>query len=89
MQDSCNPFTNSATFAEASLLATPSSLVSNQLLRTALEFSSWALEANTFISSSNLALICLTATNIPNPYSALSSNNEFAQDGPLPSWLQV
>ena len=41
------------------------------------------------IFSAILALICLTAKYIPYPNSALSSNNEFAQAGPLPSWLTV
>ena len=37
--------------------------------------------------SANLFLICLIPKNIPYPYSALSSNNELAQAGPLPSAL--
>ncbi|MPN39418.1 hypothetical protein SDC9_186946 [bioreactor metagenome] len=32
----------------------------------------------------SLSLIVLTAIAIPYPYSALSSNNELAQAGPLP-----
>ena len=30
------------------------------------------------------ARICLTPTAMPSPYSALSSNSEFAHEGPLP-----
>ena len=30
------------------------------------------------------SLICFAASSIPYPYSALSSNNEFAHAGPLP-----
>src|SRR3712207_5093904 len=44
---------------------------------------------NSLASPSTLLLSCVTARYIPYPYSALSSNSEFAQDGPLPSWFTV
>jgi hypothetical protein len=82
-------FINSTTALLASTEASPLSLASNQLLNTVAPSSQQGLAASFCISSTNLALICSTAKYCPNPNSALSSNNEFAQDGPLPSWLTV
>ena len=52
----------------------------------------FSLEVSSFSKDNfccNSFRIALTAIRIPNPYSALSSNKEFAHAGPCPSILAV
>ena len=87
---SASQFSSAVTKAFAlSLVPTLSSLFSNQSFNTALVSSAILLSNATFTLSAILSLIALTPKNIPKPYSALSSNNEFAQAGPCPLWLTV
>ena len=80
---------NDFVFAEATFEASPSSLASNHASNASLAHPHISIVNRVCIVSSILFLICLVANIIPNPNSALSSNSEFAQDGPLPSWLVV
>src|SRR5690554_1661807 len=69
----------------AALDAFGSSFPSNHWLKASFNSSSIFNSTNSSINISSFSLIFLTATAIPYPYSALSSNKEFAQAGPLPS----
>jgi len=79
----------SITFLLASLDASPLFILAIQFSNTSLKDEASGIDINSCISSFILFLICLTPRYIPYPNSALSSNKEFAQAGPLPSWFTV
>jgi len=75
-------FKAALTFSALSLVPSLSSLFSSHSLKT--DLTSWLMSlSNAFsILLAILSLTALTPKYIPSPYSALSSNNEFAHAGP-------
>ena len=84
-----NPSKAATTLSALSLVPSPSSTFSTQALRASLASPSSNETIASLAKSTNLSLIAFAPKNIPNPNSALSSNNELAQAGPNPLWLVV
>ena len=75
------------TFSALSLVPSLSSLFSSHSLKTDFTSSLISLSRAFSILLAILSLTALTPKYIPSPYSALSSNNEFAHAGPWPFWF--
>ena len=83
-------FAASSRALPASPESLPSSMTSSHFAPASLASSLLQSQAmNFFTVSASLARLCLTEIAMPRPYSALSSNREFAHDGPLPSLFVV